>query len=65
MTGFETNNAGSPHSTAPKTSEEIARTLRLQPERPPVTRLSRKVLASGTALGAPSGLSSRPLGLAE
>ena len=50
MTGTETNNAGSPHSTAPKTSEEIARTLRLRPERPPVTRLSRKVLASGTAL---------------
>jgi type IV secretory pathway VirB10-like protein len=49
MTGIETNNAGS-HSTAPKTPEEIARTLRLQPERPPVTRLSRKVLASGTAL---------------
>ena len=50
MTGTETNNAGSPHSTAPKTSEEIARSLRLRPERPPVTRLSRKVLASGTAL---------------
>lgn len=49
MTGTETN-AGSPHSTAPKTSEEIARSLRLRPERPPVTRLSRKVLASGTAL---------------
>ena len=49
MTGIETNNAGS-HSTAPKTPEEIARTLRLQPRRPPVTRLSRKVLASGTAL---------------
>src|SRR3954452_8362440 len=49
MTGIETNNAGS-HSTAPKTPQEIARTLRLQPERPPVTRLSRKVLASGTAL---------------
>ena len=49
MTGIETNNAGS-HSTAPKTPEEIARTLRLQPGRPPVTRLSRKVLASGTAL---------------
>jgi type IV secretory pathway VirB10-like protein len=49
MNGIESNNAGS-HSTAPKTSEEIARTLRLQPERPPVTRLSRKVLASGTAL---------------
>src|SRR6476619_1423839 len=50
MTGTETNIAGSPHSTAPKTSEEIARTLRLQPERPPVTRLSRKILASGSAI---------------
>jgi type IV secretion system protein TrbI len=50
MTGTETNNAGIPHSTAPKTSEEIARSLRLRPERPPVTRLSRKVLAGGTAL---------------
>src|SRR5215203_243827 len=49
MTGTETDDAGSPHSAAPKTSEEFARTLRLQPERPPVTRLSRKVLASGTA----------------
>jgi hypothetical protein len=50
MTGTETNNAGSPHSIAPKTSEEIASTLRLRPERPPVTRLSRKALASGTAV---------------
>ena len=50
MTGTETDNTGSPHSTTPKTSEEIARSLRLRPERPPVTRLSRKVLASGTAL---------------
>jgi len=50
MTGTKTNNASSPHSTAPKTSEEIARSLRLRPERPPVTRLSRKVLASGSAL---------------
>jgi type IV secretory pathway VirB10-like protein len=50
MTGTETDNAGSPHSTTPKTSEEIARTLRLRPERPPVTRLSRKVLAGGTSL---------------
>ena len=46
MTGTEADNAG---RTA-KTSEEIARSLRLHPERPPVTRLSRKVLASGTAL---------------
>jgi type IV secretory pathway VirB10-like protein len=50
MTSTETSNAGSPHSTAQKPSVEIARTLRLRPERPPVTRLSRKVLASGTAL---------------
>jgi type IV secretion system protein VirB10 len=49
MTSAETNNAGGPHSIAPKMSEEIARTLRLRPERPPVMRLSRKVLASGTA----------------
>jgi type IV secretory pathway VirB10-like protein len=49
MTGTEANNAGSPHSTAPKTSEEIARSLRLRAERPPVTRLSRKILTSGTA----------------
>ena len=40
MTGNQTDNA----------SEEIASSLRLRPERPPVTRLSRKVLASGTAL---------------
>ena len=46
MTGIETNNAGSPHSTTPKTSEG----MRLRPERPPVTRLSRTVLAGGTAL---------------
>ena len=50
MTGTETDNAGSAHSSAPKTSEEIARSLRLHPERPPVTRLSRKVLAGGRAL---------------
>lgn len=50
MTTTDTSKAGSPHSIAPKTSEEVARTLRLRPERAPVTRLSRKVLASGTAL---------------
>jgi len=50
MTGTETNNAGSAHSTVPKTPEEIARSLRLRAERPPIMRLSRKVLASGTAL---------------
>jgi len=50
MTNTETNNAGSPHSNGPKASEEIAHSVRLRPERPPVTRLSRKVLAGGTAL---------------
>jgi type IV secretion system protein TrbI len=50
MTGTETDNAGSAHSTAPRASEENARSLRLRPERPRVTRLSRKVLAGGTAL---------------
>jgi type IV secretory pathway VirB10-like protein len=50
MTGTDTNNAGSSHSTASKTPEDIARSLRLRPERPPVKRLSRNVLASGTAL---------------
>ena len=50
MTGTEPNNVGGPHSTAPRTSEEIARSLRLRAERTPVTRLSRKVLAGGTAL---------------
>ena len=50
MTGTETDNAGSPHLNVPKASEEIAGSLRLRPERPPVTRLSRKVLAGGTAV---------------
>ena len=50
MTGTETDNAGSPHLNAPKASAEIAGSLRLRPERPPVTRLSRKVLAGGTAV---------------
>jgi type IV secretion system protein VirB10 len=50
MTGTDPNNIGSHNSTAPRTSEEIARSLRLRPERPHVTRLSRKVLVSGTAL---------------
>ena len=50
MTGTKTKNADSPHSVAPGTSEEIACSLRLRPERPSVTRLSRKVLAGGTAL---------------
>lgn len=50
MTGTVPDNAGSPHLNAPNGSEEIAGSLRLRPERPPVTRLSRKVLAGGTAV---------------
>jgi type IV secretion system protein TrbI len=50
MTGTGANDSGSPDSAAPETSEEIARSLRLRPEPPRVTRLSRKVLAGGTAL---------------
>ena len=50
MTGTGTNDSGGLDSTAPKTPEEIARSLRLRPELPRVTRLSRKVLAGGTAL---------------
>ena len=50
MTGTGANDSGNPDSTGPKTSDEIARSLRLHPERPRVTRLSRKVLAGGTAL---------------
>jgi type IV secretion system protein TrbI len=49
VTGTGTNDS-SPDSTGAKTSEEIAHYLRLHPERPRVTRLSRKVLASGMAL---------------
>jgi type IV secretion system protein TrbI len=50
MTGTGTNDSGSPGSSGPKTSEEIAGSLRLRPELPRITRLSRKVLAGGTAL---------------
>ncbi len=50
MTETGANDGGNPDSTGPKTSDEIARSLRLHPERPRVTRLSRKVLAGGTAL---------------
>jgi type IV secretion system protein TrbI len=50
MTGPETDGAGGPYLNAPKASEEIAGSLRLRPERPPVTRLSRKALAGGTAV---------------
>jgi type IV secretion system protein VirB10 len=39
-----------PASTRAKTTNDIAHSLRLRPDRPRVTRLSRKVLAGGTAL---------------
>lgn len=50
MTGTGANDSGRQDSTGPKTSEEMARPLRLHPELPSVTRLSRKVLAGGAAL---------------
>ena len=50
MTGAETNDSGSHNSNRPTASEEIAHSLRLGSELPRVTRLSRKVLAGGTAL---------------
>lgn len=50
MTDNQTTGAGGPDPTSPKSAEEIASSLRLRPERPRVTRLSRKVLAGGTAL---------------
>jgi type IV secretion system protein VirB10 len=39
-----------PTSARPKAADDIARSLRLRPDRPRVTRLSRKVLAGGAAL---------------
>jgi type IV secretory pathway VirB10-like protein len=50
VTDNQTAGAGGTGSPSPKSAEEIAGSLRLRPERPPVTRLSRKVLAGGTAL---------------
>jgi type IV secretion system protein VirB10 len=50
VTDNQTTGSGGPGSTSPKSAEEIASTLRLRPQRTPVTRLSRKVLAGGTAL---------------
>ena len=50
MTDKQTTGTGGPGSASPKSVEQIASSLRLRPERPPVTRLSRKVLAGGSAL---------------
>jgi type IV secretion system protein VirB10 len=41
---------GHPETDQPPAPEVIAQALRLRPERPRVTRLSRKMLASATAL---------------
>ena len=48
MTDSDQENGGHPGADQRPAPEEIARSLRLRPERPRVTRLSRKVLA-GTA----------------
>src|SRR3982074_3334289 len=48
MTGNESNESASPASGPP--SDDNAQTLRLRAERPKITRLSRKVLAGGSAL---------------
>lgn len=50
MTETGQANAGGEASAEQRTREDIAQALRLRPERPRVTRLSRKMLASATAL---------------
>lgn len=50
MTGNEPNEATNPEPARPQPPQEAERAFRLRAERSPVTRLSRKVLAGGTAL---------------
>ena len=50
MNEKQATGAGGTDSNLSKSAAEIASSLRLRPERPPVTRLSRKVLAAGTVL---------------
>lgn len=50
MTESEQGNIGDQGAVQPQPQEDTAKSLRLRPERPRVTRLSRKVLAGGTAL---------------
>ena len=50
MTDSEPNETSSPGSGRPQRPEEADRAFRLHPERPPVTRLSRKILTGGSAL---------------
>lgn len=51
MTDTGQANAGGEASVEQRTQEDIGNDLRLRPERPRVTRLSRKMLAGATALG--------------
>lgn len=51
MTDSEPNEISGLGSGRPQRPEEADRAFRLRAERPPVTRLSRKVLAGGSALG--------------
>ena len=50
MTDSSSSNSGDPVSRSTSSSDDRAQALRLGAERPRITRLSRKVLASGTAL---------------
>jgi type IV secretion system protein TrbI len=50
VTGIGPNDNVTPESSQPRSSEDRAQALRLRPERPRITRLSRKVLAGGSAL---------------
>jgi type IV secretion system protein VirB10 len=50
VTGSEPNETPNTEPARPQTPQEAERAFRLRAERSPVTRLSRKVLAGGTAL---------------
>ena len=50
MTGNTPNESIAPEAGQAASSEDRAQALRLRPDRPRITRLSRKVLAAGTAL---------------
>lgn len=50
MTNSEPNETSIPRSGRPQRPEDADRAFRLRAERPPVTRLSRKILAGGSAL---------------
>ena len=50
MTGSQPTKSPDPVSGSAPSSDDLGQTLRLRAERPRITRLSRKVLAGGTAL---------------